>query len=166
MILSIIITFTLSFKLKHYQRTQIPSSANVFKEVTFPQSELQCCQVCMNEMACDGVKYDGTICSALRNVKINQGTGTEIAFVDSELIKPKTKLLVLGGRKVSDIKIEVIDLEDPTNHGTSIGNVQLFDNLIFILYARWRFRIVCLQTKLASLEIRKNSKEIVQGSIQ
>ena len=156
MILSIVITFTLSFKLKHYQRTQIPSSAYVFKEVTFPQSELQCCQVCMNEMACDGVKYDGTICSALRNVKINQGTGTEIAFVDSELIKPKTKLLVLGGRKVSDIKIEVIDLEDPTNHCTSIGNVQLFDNLIFILYARWRFRIVCLQTKLASLAIRKN----------
>ena len=35
-----------------------------------------------------------------------------------------------------------------------IGNVQLFVNLIFILYARWRFRIVCLQTKLALLEIR------------
>ena len=29
-----------------------------------------------------------------------------------------------------------------------IGNVQ-FD--LFILYARWRFKIVCLQTKLASL---------------
>ena len=33
----------------------------------------------------------------------------------------------------------------------AIGNVQLFVNLIFILYARWRFKIVCLQTKLASL---------------
>ena len=32
----------------------------------------------------------------------------------------------------------------------TIGNVQLFVNLIFILYARWRFKIVCLQTKLAS----------------
>ena len=37
-----------------------------------------------------------------------------------------------------------------------IGNVQLFVNLLFILYARWRFKIVCLQTKLASLAIRKN----------
>ena len=37
----------------------------------------------------------------------------------------------------------------------SIGNVQLFVNLIFILFARWRFKIVCLQTKLDSLAIRK-----------
>ena len=36
-----------------------------------------------------------------------------------------------------------------------IGNVQVFVNLSFILYARWRFKIVCLQTKLASLAIRK-----------
>ena len=36
-----------------------------------------------------------------------------------------------------------------------IGNVQLFVNLIFILYTRCRFKIVCLQTKLASLTIRK-----------
>ena len=40
---------------------------------------------------------------------------------------------------------------------TSIGNVQLFVNLSFVLYARWRFKIVCLQTKLASLAIRKKS---------
>ena len=36
----------------------------------------------------------------------------------------------------------------------TIGNVQLFVNLIFILYGRWRFKIVCLQIKLASLTIR------------
>ena len=30
-------------------------------------------------------------------------------------------------------------------------------NLMFILYARWRFKIVCLQTKLASLAIRIKS---------
>ena len=38
-----------------------------------------------------------------------------------------------------------------------IGNVQFFANLIFILYARWRLKIVCLQTKLASLAICKKS---------
>ena len=32
-----------------------------------------------------------------------------------------------------------------------------FVNLIFILYARWRFKIVCLQTELASLAIHKKS---------
>ena len=41
--------------------------------------------------------------------------------------------------------------------GDSIGNVQLFVNLILILHARWRFKIVCLQTKLASLAIHKKS---------
>ena len=41
------------------------------------------------------------------------------------------------------------------DNGIAIGNVQLFVNLIFILYARWRFKIICLQTKLASLAIRK-----------
>ena len=39
----------------------------------------------------------------------------------------------------------------------AIGNVQLFVNLIFILYARWRFKIVCLTTKFASLVIRKKT---------
>ena len=29
----------------------------------------------------------------------------------------------------------------------SIGNVQLFVNLIFILYARWRFKVVCFTNK-------------------
>ena len=43
-----------------------------------------------------------------------------------------------------------------TRDGLTIGNVQLFVNLNFILYARWRFKIVCLQTKLASLAISKN----------
>ena len=34
---------------------------------------------------------------------------------------------------------------------------QTFINLIFILYARWRIKIVCLQTKLASLAICKKN---------
>ena len=40
---------------------------------------------------------------------------------------------------------------------TTVGNVQLFVNLIFILYARWRFKIVCLQTKIASLAIHEKT---------
>ena len=33
-----------------------------------------------------------------------------------------------------------------SNSQWAIGNVQLVVNFIFILYARWRFKIVCLQT--------------------
>ena len=44
-----------------------------------------------------------------------------------------------------------------SNSKWAIGNVQLVVNLIFILYARWHFKIVCLQTKLALLAIRKKS---------
>ena len=39
----------------------------------------------------------------------------------------------------------------------AIGNVQLFVILILILYARWCFQIVCLQTRLTSLAIGKKS---------
>ena len=39
----------------------------------------------------------------------------------------------------------------------AIGNVQFLVKLTFILYARWRFKIVCIQTKLASLAIHKKS---------
>ena len=38
-----------------------------------------------------------------------------------------------------------------------IGNVIFCQFDLFILYARWRSKIVCLQTKLASLAIRKKS---------
>ena len=48
----------------------------------------------------------------------------------------------------------------------TIGNVQLFDNLTFILYARWRFKIVCLQTKLASLAMRKNTLTSIDFQVQ
>ena len=42
------------------------------------------------------------------------------------------------------------------------GNVKTFVKLIFFLYARWRFKIVCLQTKLASLAICKKSNYLLQ----
>ena len=54
--------------------------------------------------------------------------------------------------------LPVISYESKTTGTTSsnsIGNVQLFVSLIFILYARWRIKIVCLPTKLASLAFRK-----------
>ena len=134
-IIPMIIAATLSFKIKHYQKRPI-SSSKVFKEVTYPKSAMQCCQICTNEIACDGVKYDGTTCSALRNVKINHGSAGSSGssesvvdgevWVDSELIQPKikTKLLVMNGIDPTPEdnikKTEIIDLEDPNNHCTSI----------------------------------------------
>ena len=50
-------------------------------------------------------------------------------------------------------KVKPIEgLESPKSSHESpnpIGDAQPFVNLIFIFYARWRFKIVCLQTKFA-----------------
>ena len=50
-------------------------------------------------------------------------------------------------------KIGFLHFEDIEEPNDVIGIVQLFVNLIFILYARWRCKIVCLQAKLATLAI-------------
>ena len=50
-----------------------------------------------------------------------------------------------------EIQQKIADqLAEIDGHINLIGNVQLFVDLNFILYARWRFKSVCLQTKLAS----------------
>ena len=56
---------------------------------------------------------------------------------------------------MAELTKKAADLDSRDNR---IGNVQLFVNLIFILYARWRFKIVCLQTKLAPLGARNLQK--------
>ena len=61
-----------------------------------------------------------------------------------------TDELVKAGAHILCIK-DMAGLLKPQSAKILIGNVQLFVNLIFILYARWRFKIACLQTKLASL---------------
>ena len=68
--------------------------------------------------------------------------------------RPKTqKILQVDGPNDSS------DSDDEVNDDDK-GNVQLFVNLIFsFLYARWRFKIVCLQTKLALLAIRKKTPD-------
>ena len=131
LVIPMFIAATFAFKLKHFQKHPMTSS-KIFKEMIYPQSAMQCCLTCMNEMACDGVKYDGTTCSALRNVKINHGSAGSSgnidgeAWVDSELVQPKikSKLLVMSGidptPEESIKKTEIIDLEDPNKHCTSI----------------------------------------------
>ena len=48
---------------------------------------------------------------------------------------PNVKLLACGGDGTVGWLLSVLDK-------VTIGNVQLFVNLMFILYARWRFKIV------------------------
>ena len=104
--------------------------------------------------------------------QVNRRTPGSVATADSSHDK-------MGDQRLVEFLSEITAVEEEANlksHGQSfanahelqnatfrlllreetreIGNVQLFVNLIFILYARWRIKIVCLQTKLASLAIR------------
>ena len=88
LILSSIIAFVaLGLEVKYYQRKSI-SSSTISKQVAYPNSDMQCCQACSNELDCDGVKYDGNICSLLKDVKISNGSDESVeeeAWVNFEL---------------------------------------------------------------------------------
>ena len=78
----VLILFSISLvafgsELKYYQKKEIVASATVAKYVTYPKSEMQCCQACSSEIDCEGVKYDGTTCSILQNVEISLETSEE-----------------------------------------------------------------------------------------
>ena len=124
-VIIIILNITLAFCLKSKQyKNQKVSSFDVIKELTQPRSYLGCCSMCMNEMSCEGVQFDGTTCKELRNVKLKQ-EGTQDALIDSELTNnvKMTKLLIINAYCYANHhhkKTEVIDLEDPDNHCTSI----------------------------------------------
>ena len=116
------ITLVLSLKTKHYKKQKI-SSFEIIKELTQPLSDMQCCSHCTNEMSCEGVQFDGTTCRELRNVKLNP-EGIQDAWITTELTNTKmTKLLIINGQCYDHkhhMKTEVIDLEDPNNHCTTI----------------------------------------------
>ena len=88
LILSSIIAFAaLGLEVKYYQRKSI-SSSTISKQVAYPSSDIQCCQACSDELDCDGVKYDGNICSLLKEVKISNGSDESVeeeAWVNFEL---------------------------------------------------------------------------------
>ena len=67
----------LSSELKYYKKKDIVASATVTKDITYPKSDVQCCQACSSEIVCEGVKFDGTTCSILQNVEISTETSEE-----------------------------------------------------------------------------------------
>ena len=81
---------------------------------------------------------------------IGEAAGGQFFQFDDSFVKPIALQQVLSTASYV-VFYEMV----PSSWKGLIGNVQFFVNLIFILYARWRFKIV-LKTKLASLAIRKN----------
>ena len=87
--------------------------------------------------------------------------GPDLASEPAPLIKSEAMTSTSRQNHNNNVIAAEAAEEVDTHH---IGNVQLFVNLIFILYARWRLKIVCLQTKLASLAICK--KNLISIEIQ
>ena len=83
-----------------------------------------------------------------RQVPVGDELGKEQEFVTCRSV---------DGFQGSECDIIIISCVRSKSNGQEkgIGNVQFFVNLISTLNARWHFKIVCLQTKLASLAIRK-----------
>ena len=92
-------------------------------------------------------------CLAIREISLTPGTVDKVILQANETVR-----LVSKGKPDPNEAFWTFEAHthDNDDHITlyrdeeTIGNVQLFVNLIFFLYVRWCFKIVCLQTKLAS----------------
>ena len=80
-----------ALRVKKYKKAKLTSSV-ILKETSAPKSDLQCCSICMNEYICEGVKFDGTTCQILSNVKVDLTSEDKNGWVDVDLINPKSKI--------------------------------------------------------------------------
>ena len=69
-------------------------SSNTLSTTEAPRSVLQCCIVCKNKIGCEGVKFDGSTCSLLNTVKLNEDnsdTSNADTWINAEINAVKSK---------------------------------------------------------------------------
>ena len=79
-----------ALRVKKYKKAKL-TSFDILKESSAPNSDLQCCNICRNEYICGGVKFDGTTCQILSNVKVDETSEEKNGWVDIDLTSPKSK---------------------------------------------------------------------------
>ena len=70
-------------------------SYNTLSTTEAPRSDLQCCIACKNKIGCEGVKFDGSTCSLLNKVKLNDDnsdTSNADTWINAEINSLKSKL--------------------------------------------------------------------------
>ena len=78
-----------AFRVKKYEKANL-ASFDILKESFAPNSDLQCSSLC-REYTCGGIKYDGTTCQLLTNVKVDKTSEDKNGWVDNDLVSPKSK---------------------------------------------------------------------------
>ena len=71
-------------------------SSNTLSTTEAPRSDLQCCIACKNKIGCEGVKFDGSTCSLLNKVKLNEensDTSDADTWINAEIISMKSKFI-------------------------------------------------------------------------
>ena len=105
-------TFCTGLKVKKYQKTLV-ESYEIIEEPQEAQSDMQCCTLCSNTIGCQGIKFEDSQCSLLKNTKmvIEQNENCQVdcsLVVDNELLSVSLnnqQINVNGNhKKMRDIK--------------------------------------------------------------
>ena len=83
---------TNGLRLKKYKRASL-STYDVLKESSAPKSYLQCSTLCSNQYICEGVLFDGTTCTMLRNVKVDETSKVFNGWIDEDHHSKNSKFL-------------------------------------------------------------------------
>ena len=113
----VILSFSLcsALKIRKYRKTQVESYETI-EERKEAKSEMQCCTLCSNTIACEGTKFEDSQCSLVRNVRNNtRNTPLVPIWINNEMYTKKSKLLVMNGHpgNKNSKKTEIIDLKEP-----------------------------------------------------
>ena len=104
-------TFCTGLKVKKYQKTLV-QSYEIIEEPQEAQSDMQCCTLCSNTDGCQGIKFEDSQCSLLKNpkmvIKLNGNCQVDCSLtVDNELfsVSLNNQQLKVNGNH-SNLKIE------------------------------------------------------------